>query len=128
MLTCRAMLALGTGLALTPLAAVADPLPDIVVTAQKRPELAQAVPLSITTFDAGEFAGTGVKDLLQLAYYVPGMVFSRAPDDGLALSFRGIGTGARTQAFDQSVAVYLDGLFLAKGRLYTAALFDVERV
>ena len=56
------------------------------------------------------------------------MVFSRAPDDGLALTLRGVGTPARSQAFDQSIALFLDGTYLAKGPLYPLALFDIERV
>jgi iron complex outermembrane receptor protein len=38
------------------------------------------------------------------------------------------GTPARSQAFDQSIALFLDGTYLAKGALYPLALFDVERV
>ena len=56
------------------------------------------------------------------------MVFSLAPDDGLALTLRGVGTPARPQALDQSIALFLDGTYLAKGPLYPIALFDVERV
>ena len=70
----------------------------------------------------------GVDNLFKLADLVPGMVFSRAPDDGLALTLRGLGTPARTQSFDQSVALFLDGMFLGKGRMYSSAFFDVERV
>jgi hypothetical protein len=33
-----------------------------------------------------------------------------------------------SQAFDQSVAVFWDGLFLAKGRMYTQAFFDVDQI
>ena len=55
------------------------------------------------------------------------MVFSRAPDDGMALTFRGIGSPARSQAFEQSIGVFIDGIFLAKARLYSNAFFDLER-
>ena len=56
------------------------------------------------------------------------MVFSLAVDDGLALTVRGVGTPARPQALDQSIALFLDGTYLAKGALYALALFDIERV
>ena len=108
--------------------AVADGLEEIVVTAQKRNQQAQDVPITMSVVTGDALLASDTKDLLQAANYVPGMVFSRAPDDGLALSFRGVGTPARTQAFDQSVALYLDGLFLAKGRLYSQAFFDVDRI
>jgi iron complex outermembrane recepter protein len=106
----------------------ADVLDEIVVTAQKREQREQDVPITITVLKGDALLASDTKDLLQAANYVPGMVFSRAPDDGLALSFRGVGTPARSQAFDQSVAVFWDGLFLAKGRMYTQAFFDVDQI
>ena len=108
--------------------AFGDALQEIVVTAQKRDQAVQDIPITVTVLTADALVASDSKDLFQLANYVPGMVFSRAPDDGLALSFRGVGTGARSQAFDQSVALFLNGLFLAKGRLYSQALFDVRQI
>jgi iron complex outermembrane recepter protein len=106
----------------------ADGLEEIVVTAQKRDQREQDVPITVSVITGDTLLASNTKDLLQAANYVPGMVFSRAPDDGLALSLRGVGSPARSQAFDQSIAVFLDGLFLAKGRLYTQAFFDVDQI
>jgi len=108
--------------------AVAATLEEIVVTAQKRTESVQDVPLTVTAISGETLNDFGVDNLFKLADLVPGMVFSRAPDDGLALTLRGLGTPARTQSFDQSVALFLDGMFLGKGRMYSSAFFDVERV
>jgi iron complex outermembrane recepter protein len=105
----------------------ADQLEEVVVTAQKRAESAQDVPMSIDTVSAEEMSRANVRDLFQIADYVPGMVFSRAPDDGLGLTFRGIGTLARSQAFEQSIGVFIDGIFLAKARLYPSAFFDLDQ-
>lgn len=101
---------------------------DILVTAQKRSESVQDIPVSVTAISGETLASGGVKDLFQAVDLVPGTVFSRAPDDGLALTFRGLGTQARPQAFEQSVALFIDGIFLGKGRLYSTALFDIERL
>jgi iron complex outermembrane receptor protein len=103
-------------------------LTEIVVTARKRPQRIEDVPLAIDAVTAATLAATATRDLFDLAGLVPGMVFSRAPDDGLALTLRGVGTPARSQAFDQSIALFLDGTFLAKGKLYPLALFDTERI
>jgi len=103
-------------------------LSEIVVTARKRPQRIEDVPLSIDAVPATTLAATATRDLFDLSGLVPGMVFSRAPDDGLALTVRGVGTPARSQAFDQSIALFLDGTFLAKGKLYPLALFDTERI
>ena len=75
---------------------------EIVVTAQKRSESAQRIPVSVEAIAGETLVRSGVKDLFQVADLVPGVVFSRAPDDGLALTFRGLGTTARPQAFEQS--------------------------
>ena len=107
--------------------AVEEQLQTVIVTAQKRPESSQEVPLTIAALTADELSRGNILDLLQVADYVPGMVFSRAPDDGLALTFRGIGTPARSQAFEESIGVFLDGIFLGKARLYSSAIFDLDR-
>ena len=101
-------------------------LPEITVTAQKRTESSQDVPHSITALSAEELDGGNVRNLFQIADYVSGMVFSRAPDDGMALTFRGLGSPARSQAFDESIGVFADGVFLAKARLYSSAFFDLD--
>lgn len=101
---------------------------EIVITAQKRPELAQKVPVSVSVLNGQSLATKGIKDLFQAVTLVPGAVFSRAPDDGLALTFRGLGTAARSQAFEQSIALFTDGVFLGKGRLYSVGLFDLDRI
>lgn len=101
---------------------------EIVVTALKRSESVQRVPVSVTAISGATLAQQGVKDLFQAVTLVPGVVFSRAPDDGLALTFRGLGTQARPQAFEQSVALFTDGVFFGKSRLYSTSFFDVDRI
>lgn len=106
----------------------AQTLEEITVTAQKREESIQDVPITVNAISAESLEEFAINDLFEVANLVPGMVFSRAPDDGLALTLRGLGTPARTQSFDQSVAVFQDGLFVGKGRMYSSAFFDVERM
>lgn len=100
----------------------------IEITSQKRVQSLQEVPVTVNAVNGDLLEQYGVDDLFKVADLVPGMVFSRAPDDGLALTLRGLGTPARTQSFDQSVALFLDGMFVGKGRMYSAAFFDVERM
>ena len=100
----------------------------ITVTAQKRAESSQDIPVSVAVVSRESLAQNGIKDLVQAATLVPGVVFSRAPDDGLALTFRGLGTAARSQAFELSEALFVDGTFMGKGRLYTTSMFDLDRL
>ena len=108
--------------------AVEPVITAIIVTARKRPQVLESVPASIYAVNTPMLAATATRNLIDLAGQVAGMVFSRAPDEGLALTLRGVGTPARSHAFDQSIALFLDGTFLAKGQLYLLALFDIERV
>lgn len=108
--------------------AASNQLDEVIVTASKRAQSSQDVPITVETYQADDLSSKGIDNLFDLAAVVPGVVFSRAPDDGLALTVRGLGTAARTQSFDQSVALFLDGMFVGKGRMYSSAFFDVERV
>ena len=101
---------------------------EIVITARKRPQMLEDVPASISVVTASEIQDMATRNLVDFAGQVAGMVFSLAPDDGLALTLRGVGTPARPQALDQSIALFLDGTYLPKPPLYSIALFDVERV
>ncbi|WP_286829575.1 MULTISPECIES: TonB-dependent receptor [Kordiimonas] len=103
-------------------------LEEITVTAQKREQSLGDVPVVVNVLTRETISDYNIDDLFELANFVPGVVFSRAPDDGLALTIRGLGTPARTQSFDQSVALFLDNMFVGKGRMYSAAFFDIERV
>ena len=80
-------------------------LEEIVVTSQKRAQSLQDVPITVAALSEENLSEFGIDNLFEAANLVPGMVFSRAPDDGLALTLRGLGTPARTQSFDQSVAL-----------------------
>jgi iron complex outermembrane receptor protein len=101
---------------------------EVLVTAQRRSESVQRVPETVTVLSGKVLARQNVRDLFQAVTLVPGVVFSRFPDDGLALTFRGLGTAARPQAFEQSIALFTDGVFMGKGRLYTTLLFDNDRI
>jgi len=103
-------------------------LEETVVTAQKRDESLTDVPISISVVDEESLSAFEIDDMFDMANFVPGMIFSRAPDDGLALSFRGVASSPRNQAYEQSVGAFLDGVFFGKGRMYSAGLFDLSRV
>src|SRR6266436_5147266 len=92
--------------------ALGEELEEITVTAQKREQSSQDVPLTISTLSGAELSKANIRDLFQIADHVPGMVFSRAPDDGMALTFRGLGTPARSFFFEDSIAIFMYTLSL----------------
>ena len=113
--------------ALTAISGVqAAQLEEIVVTAQKRVESLQDIPISITTIDGGKIEEAGINNIEDLAAYVPNLMLT---ENAVATSIvmRGVGPGAN-QSFEQSVGLYVDGIHLAKGRQTRTGLFDLERV
>lgn len=101
-------------------------LEEIVVTAQKRTESLQDVPISITTIDGTKIEQAGINNLEDLSAFVPNLQLT---ENAVATSIvmRGVGPGAN-QSFEQSVGLYVDGVHLGKGRQSRTGLFDLERV
>jgi iron complex outermembrane receptor protein len=113
----------------SPDTATSDDLQEIVVTATKRTEKLQQVPLPITVLDGRELAQLGVQNPFDLAAYTPSLRVESA--FGLVqprFNLRGVGTdeyGANTQG---SVGVYVDEVFLNSTATQGLNIFDVDRV
>ena len=103
-------------------------LEEVVVTAQKREESLQNVPISISVFNEETFNKRQVDAIGEIAMIIPSFEFARPPSDSPGVTFRGIGTQAGNVAFDNSIGMFLDGAFLGNVRLYGHTLFDVQRV
>jgi outer membrane receptor protein involved in Fe transport len=106
---------------------------DIVVTAQKRAENVQTVPIAISAFTAGALAERAVTDVSSLSNLTPNVTLDAgAPFSGstsvLAAYIRGIGQNEFAANFDPGVGVYLDGVYLARTIGANLNLPDVERV
>ena len=91
-------------------AAHAAPLEEIIVTAQKRAQSLQDVPLSMTALTGEKIHAAGMHSFNELTDYVPNLMTS---ENAVSTNFimRGVGPGAQ-----QSLGVYVDGVQLAKGR------------
>jgi iron complex outermembrane receptor protein len=123
-----------------PLAAVAQTssgavasLEEIVVTAQKRVENIQEVPIAITAFSEGSLRARGVTDIHGLSALVPNVNLDQgAPFSGsnsvLSASIRGIGQDDFAFNLDPGVGVYVDGVYYARTVGANQSLLDVERI
>lgn len=106
-------------------------LEEIIVTATRRAETLQEVPISISVLSADEILATGSTDLKQISALVPNFVFAAGPNQGLAnMSIRGIYTRVEPDAigFDQSVGVYVDGVYHSRQFNANANMGDAERI
>lgn len=110
--------------------AASEGLTDIVVTAQKRAESLQDTPISISALDAHALETKRIASLTDLTSAVPNMQVSPHPNTGttLRVTIRGIGDPAATQTRDNPVAVYVDGVYVAKGQGLANELAELERV
>src|SRR5580704_12935268 len=114
-------------------AAPADALAEIVVTAEKRSENLQNVPIAITAFTAEAMQSRGITDLHGLSNLTPGVnLDAGAPFSGdrsvLSASIRGIGQDDFAFNLNPGVGVYVDGVYLARTIGANQNLLDVDRV
>ena len=104
---------------------------EVLVTATRRTENLQDVPISISAIQAEDIVATGSVDLQDVALQIPNLVFAESVNQGLAfISIRGI--NSRTEpsdiGFDSSVGVYVDGVFHSRQFNANANMGEVERV
>ncbi|NIB40362.1 TonB-dependent receptor [Pseudomaricurvus alkylphenolicus] len=101
-------------------------LEEMIVTAQKRPQSLQDVPISVSAISGDKMAEAGLNNLEGLATYVPNFSINQT-GISTTISIRGISSGIN-QGFEQSVGMYVDGIYHGRAQLARAPLFDLERV
>jgi len=111
-----------------PATEASEGLQDIVVTAQKRAENINDVPLSIATASGTEMLARGVTDPTQLETLAPGFSYQKSSYGVPVYSIRGVGFYDTTQGVTPAVAVYVDQIPLPYSAMTRGAGLDVERV
>jgi iron complex outermembrane receptor protein len=104
-------------------------LDEIVVTAQKRSENLQDVPVSVTALTADQLKDQRVGDVLALSGLSPGLQIKT--DDNAAnprIFIRGIGVNDFNPATASAVGVYVDGVYVASPLAQMAGFYDLQQV
>ena len=102
-------------------------LEEVVVTAQRRNENLQNVPITITAIGGAALAARGVEDTQDLAFVVPGLAFPSS--QGTALPhLRGVGNSAVEPGVENSVALYIDGVYYATAAGSILSLNNIAEV
>lgn len=104
----------------------ATTISEVVVTAQKRVERVQDIPLAVTVVQGDQLARQNIQAVSDLAKAAPSLEFQDIPGQGGGPAVRGIGTQAVSLTSENSVAVVVDGVVL--GRQPLNNLFDISRV
>lgn len=104
----------------------AAPLEEIVVTAQKREQSLQEVPLSITAISGENLNNNGIENIEQLQYATPGLSFSQTNGSSF-IYIRGVGSDIIGLG-DSSVSYNVDGVYVGRPEAALTAFSDVERI
>jgi len=113
-------------LCLGPNTASAAALEEVVVTATKRAESLQDVPISVGVL-TNEFINTfDISDITDMQNFVPSLQVQET-FGSTAVRVRGLGSGITNLAFDSSVPLYIDDVYSGRGNALLAASMDMDR-
>lgn len=105
-------------------------LDEIIVTAQKKSQNLQDVPIAITAFDIEALENNRIEGIEDLGTFTPGVYVTPNPADpsGVRVNIRGIGTFDPQVGQDSRVAIYQDGVYLGKSQGLAIDMPDLARV
>jgi iron complex outermembrane receptor protein len=109
----------------SPADSVSSALQEVVITAQRREENLQKVPLAATAITGDQLASKGVVNLQSLQFLSPSLTVSDSFTSNI--SIRGIGLATTSPTTQEGVAIYLDGLFVSPISA-TSTLYDMANV
>ncbi|MFZ5635295.1 MAG: TonB-dependent receptor, partial [Pseudomonadota bacterium] len=135
----RALLIALVGLAQAPLAMAQDnagaseeeagTLDKIVVTAQKREEALQDVPVVVTALSEEALEANGVRDIKDLQNIVPGLTVTSTQSEAQTVArIRGIGTVGDNAGLESSVGIVIDGVYRPRNGVGFTDLGELERI
>ena len=99
-------------------------LEKVIVTAQKRAEYLQKIPLAVSSLDAKQIKALQILDIKDLSSIIPNTYSADPGDARNATSIRGIAT----TSYDPTVAVYIDGVNQFSLDTYIPNLYDIARI
>lgn len=132
---CRALLGLvvvpGLAVAQQPDAAARQigALEEIIVSARKRAETTQDVPVAVVALSGEQLARADISSLERVAQSTPQLAIGRAASgSGSTIVLRGVGSNSTSIGLEQSVAVVVDGVYYGQGRVINEGFFDLGRL
>lgn len=101
---------------------------EITVTAQRRPESLQATPVAVTLISGDELAAKHIDNISTIAAVTPSVTFHSANNAQASstIRIRGIGTIGNNRAFEGSVGVFVDGVYLSRAGQLLSDFLDFD--
>jgi iron complex outermembrane receptor protein len=111
------------------LAAGADPdtLDEVVVTAQKRAQPIEEVPISMVALDRKLLEDSRAASLTEMQHLAPNFSYSLSGYCN-TITIRGVGGGGRNIGFDTRAGIYVDGVYMGQSQALNLPLYDIEQV
>ena len=104
-------------------------LEEVIVTATRRTERLQDVPMSVSAFTGDFLQDSGINNLANLDEYTPNLMVTPGPSSrSTSFRIRGIGSAGTNSGIDPSVGIFLDGVYQGRAGMSISDLVDVERV
>ncbi len=118
------------GLAFVSAALAEGTLDEIVVTAQRRVERLQDVPLAITALSGADLAEHGVRQAGDITASVPNMLLNSpyGPEAQPTFTLRGVTTQDYSQNQSSPIAMYVDEVYKPVGAVQALQIYDLDRV
>ncbi|NND65954.1 MAG: TonB-dependent receptor [Halioglobus sp.] len=104
----------------------AQMLEEVIVTATKREEGLQDVPIALAVMDGNKINEQGIRSMTDVAIFMPNVHVAEA-SAGDQLFIRGVGSGVN-YGFEQSVGTFIDGVYFGRGQASRSAFLDLARV
>jgi outer membrane receptor protein involved in Fe transport len=101
---------------------------EIIVTAQKRAERIQDIPIAISAFTQEDLTRSQIAGGPDLITQVPNMTFTKTNFSGYSIQIRGIGTQAISATTDPAVAVAFNNTPFIRNRFFEQEFYDLDRV
>ncbi len=109
-------------------AALATGLEEVVVSARRRDESLQDVPVAVSAFSGDQIERQNIQDFYEIVDRVPGFVINTDNITEPNMFMRGIGTDIEASAANPSVAVFIDDVYISRAGGTLGELWDLERV
>ncbi|MFC6634341.1 TonB-dependent receptor [Microbulbifer taiwanensis] len=106
-------------------------LEEVVVTARKRSESLQDIPVAVSALTGDSLREKGISQVTDLTGHVPNLKFDVQPQSGgsaARIFVRGIGQSDFNIAFDPGVGTYVDGIYMGRSQGGVFGLVDIERI
>jgi outer membrane receptor protein involved in Fe transport len=102
---------------------------EVVVTARKREENVQNIPVAVTAISGDQVQQYNLSSVQDVQEQTPQLIIAKGSSgSGADISMRGIGASSENIGIEQSVAVNVDGVYYGQGRAIEEGLFDVSGV